>query len=149
MCWCARVYWTVLQNLFARFYNSLAERNCGACCRQRCYCCCGGYRRQASDVDADSDSIKRVSASNANEDQQQRPQHDYVIVGEFWTLNNTIWYWCKYVYYVCISRLVKLNWTIRFNINNKWIYDEWYEMQNNKMCSRLFHGKFLTTRTGT
>lgn len=88
MCWCARVYWTVLQNLFARFYNSLAERNCVACCgQQRCYCCCGGYRRQASDVDgdcdADSDSIKRVSVSNANEDQQQRPQHDYVIVGEF------------------------------------------------------------------
>ncbi|KAH8417564.1 hypothetical protein KR222_001926, partial [Zaprionus bogoriensis] len=84
MCWCARVYWTVLQNLFARFYNSLVERNCDACCRQRCCGCCGGYRRQASDVDADAESVsgERVSASNANDDRAQRPQHDYVIVDD-------------------------------------------------------------------
>ncbi|XP_062123856.1 uncharacterized protein LOC133837195 [Drosophila sulfurigaster albostrigata] len=78
MCWCARVYWTVLQNLFARFYNSLTEQQCDyVCCGCGC-CCCGDYR----DVDADSEAGERVSASIVDDDQQLRTQHDYVIVDD-------------------------------------------------------------------
>ncbi|XP_034488416.1 uncharacterized protein LOC117792394 [Drosophila innubila] len=85
MCWCARVYWTVLQNLFARFYNNLTEQPCSYY-PQRCCSCCGSYRRQASDVDVDVDvdvdeTDKRVSESYIDDD-QQRPQHDYVIVDD-------------------------------------------------------------------
>ncbi|ALC46244.1 CG15529 [Drosophila busckii] len=75
MCWWARVYCTVLQNLFARFYDKLSEQNC-ACYRQRCGgSCCGGYRRQSSNDDA----AKRVSIALSDD---ERPQHDYVIVDE-------------------------------------------------------------------
>lgn len=89
MCWCARVYWTVLHNLFARFYNSLTERGYRQGC---CACCCGGYSRQAGDddgdvdvdADADSDAGKRVLESIVDDDQQRSAAHDYVIVGKFW-----------------------------------------------------------------
>ncbi|EDV93214.1 uncharacterized protein LOC6563773 [Drosophila grimshawi] len=89
MCWCARVYWTVLQNLFARFYNSLTESNfaCLSSYRERCCWCCGGccfgYRRQASDgdvdADVDSDAGKRVLESIGDDDQQRAARHDYII----------------------------------------------------------------------
>ncbi|EDW59272.1 uncharacterized protein [Drosophila virilis] len=87
MCWCARVYWTVLHNLFARFYNSLTERGYRQGC---CACCCGGYSRQAGDddgdvdvdADADSDAGKRVSESIVDDDQQRSAPHDYVIVDD-------------------------------------------------------------------
>lgn len=80
MCWCARVYWTVLQNLFARFYNNLTEQQC-SCFPQRCCSCCGNYRRQASDVDVD-ETDKRVSESFIDDDPQRPQHHDYVIVDD-------------------------------------------------------------------
>ncbi|XP_017145353.1 uncharacterized protein LOC108157694 [Drosophila miranda] len=68
-CWCARVYWTVLHNLFARFLGSIEEQNC---CR-----CCAGYQRQASDDDdVDVDVGKQVS--DTDDEPQQQPQRDYV-----------------------------------------------------------------------
>ncbi|XP_022211099.2 uncharacterized protein LOC111066653 [Drosophila obscura] len=64
-CWCARVYWTVLHNLFARLIGGIAEH----------HCCCAGYQRQASD-DNDVDVEKRVSDTD---DDPQQHQRDYVI----------------------------------------------------------------------
>ncbi|KAM8703903.1 hypothetical protein ACLKA7_008518 [Drosophila subpalustris] len=72
MCWCARVYWTVLQNLFARLYNNLTEQQCS---------CCSSYRRQASDDVDVEERNKRVSDSITDDD-QRRPKHDYVIVDD-------------------------------------------------------------------
>ncbi|BFF93136.1 uncharacterized protein DMAD_11038 [Drosophila madeirensis] len=65
-CWCARVYWTVLHNLFARFLGGIAEHSC---CR-----CCAVYQRQASDSDVDMD----VDKSDTDDDPQQQHQSDYV-----------------------------------------------------------------------
>ncbi|XP_023163553.1 uncharacterized protein LOC111594480 [Drosophila hydei] len=85
MCWCARVYWTVLQNLFARFYNSLTDRSCAAGYPRSCCVCCGGYRRQPGDDDGDADvdsaADKQVSESIVDDDPRRAP-HDYVIVDD-------------------------------------------------------------------
>lgn len=32
MCWCLRVYWTVLQNLFVRFINNVGNAYYSGCC---------------------------------------------------------------------------------------------------------------------
>ncbi|XP_030370856.1 uncharacterized protein LOC115621370 [Scaptodrosophila lebanonensis] len=88
-CWCARVYWTVLQNLFARLCNYLVEQNCR--CRRRCCSCCVGYRRQISDAgkqvsdsddDANDDDDGRLRETFRYQQQQQNSQHDYVIVDD-------------------------------------------------------------------
>ncbi|XP_017871748.1 PREDICTED: uncharacterized protein LOC108619588 [Drosophila arizonae] len=86
MCWCARVYWTVLQNLFARLFNSLTDRNCASGYRRSCCVCCGSYRRQPGDsdgdADVDSDADKQVSESMVDDDLRRAAPHDYVIVDE-------------------------------------------------------------------
>ncbi|EDW84421.2 uncharacterized protein Dwil_GK14117 [Drosophila willistoni] len=84
-CWCARVYWTVVQNLFARFFSNLTERGCRHC--GSCFCC-SDYQRQTSDdvVEAlDIESMKQVLDQvndDANAEREQVAQHDYVIVDD-------------------------------------------------------------------
>lgn len=71
-CWCARVYWTVLHNLLARMMDSLMEVRSPTFCS-----CCFGYQRQASQ---EGDVAERVSSTD--DDPQQQPREDYVIVDD-------------------------------------------------------------------
>ncbi|KAM7361428.1 uncharacterized protein ACRADG_011862 [Cochliomyia hominivorax] len=91
MCWSIRVYWTVLHNLFARFFSNLAN-TCSysdttrVCC-SRCCCNCYKQMRNLSDDDGEYDPVDsgglNLNTSELHQQQQQsyrkQQQHDYVI----------------------------------------------------------------------
>ncbi|KAI8119465.1 hypothetical protein FF38_02157 [Lucilia cuprina] len=94
MCWSIRVYWTVLHNLFIRFFSNIVctcsysdtTRICCSCC---CCGCCKCYKHQQmrnlSEDDGEYDPVENGLNLNSNELHQQqtsRIQHDYVIVDD-------------------------------------------------------------------
>ncbi|XP_059218868.1 uncharacterized protein LOC106095697 [Stomoxys calcitrans] len=92
MCWSLRVYWTVLHNLFARFFTNLAIK-CSACASQQlcccCYCCsseddCSCCHKYLQPMGSSSDVGAYDTPENHLDLTQQsgREFHDYVIVDD-------------------------------------------------------------------
>ena len=91
MCWNLRVYFTVLNNLFARLANIVANSVCFdhlLCC---CYCdrCCPKFCCKHKQSNSKQVSSSIISYSGIPESgtelavlQLDRREHDYVIVGE-------------------------------------------------------------------
>uniref|UniRef100_A0A1B0B1I4 SH2 domain-containing protein n=1 Tax=Glossina palpalis gambiensis TaxID=67801 RepID=A0A1B0B1I4_9MUSC len=96
MCWCLRVYWTVLYNLFIRFFNDIGDtlapnsndchNSCCCCCCKHC-CCCHSFHKSCcichkhnriSDPSLNSDERRTISDIHLN----MSTEHDYVIVDE-------------------------------------------------------------------
>lgn len=101
MCWCLRVYWTVLHNLFTRFVTTFADSvyNSDLCARLMCcshstccFCCghCLFYKhtqreaRKSNDNDEEQSELTLADIeeglAKANSPFQH---HDYVIVGKY------------------------------------------------------------------
>ncbi|XP_004534389.1 uncharacterized protein LOC101451543 isoform X1 [Ceratitis capitata] len=86
MCWCLRVYWTVLHNLFTRFVTnfvvSVYNSDLCACLSYShftcCVCCdhCSAYKQTQPD---DNDHESRDGQTKSTSSFQH---HDYVIVDE-------------------------------------------------------------------
>ncbi|XP_017482924.1 PREDICTED: uncharacterized protein LOC108371828 [Rhagoletis zephyria] len=100
MCWCLRVYWTVLHNLFARFvtnvansvYNNNLCRCCSSCSHSvRCHCCdhCLIHRntqRASSELSENECEEKELTARSEIEVHSRATTtcsaHHYVIVDD-------------------------------------------------------------------
>ncbi|XP_053947445.1 uncharacterized protein LOC128856093 [Anastrepha ludens] len=98
MCWCLRVYWTVLHNLFARFVanvvNSVYKNDmcwCFSCCSRSicCFCCdhCLVYKqtqRVSSELNAGEETEFAMRSGGEIQTRTTSPfsHHDYVIVDD-------------------------------------------------------------------
>lgn len=115
MCWSLRVYWTVLHNLFARFFSNLANKCSANTSFQLCCCCCccgccedGGSCQKHQQMTNLSDDGAYYDPPENHLDTTpsgriQEQQHDYVIVGECLVCDGTAasvdWVRCRFFWW--------------------------------------------------